>query len=687
MQKTIKVKILGDSKDLERNLNASQKRIQAFAKVAATAVLAVGAAMVIMAKRSFVNIDAQAKLAQSLNTTVKSMQVLKRAGDLAGVSMQGIEQATKDLTRRLSQAASGTGPAADALDRLNLTAERLNEVPLDQRARLINEAIDQFIPSAERAAVAGQLFGEEGSIAMARLDSATLEQATRDIDDFGIAVSEVDAEKIERFNDSLSRLMLILEGIGNSIAIWLSEPLDAATTALAAFFAKAEESTLGTFGEAIDNVTLALGDEIRETKNLMDLMGTSGRMSSQAALSKLSQAEAHLRAAEAQQAEARALQELQMVEIQRDLQLANEARSVVHTDEAYKMWDQTVAGLLTQMNNLNAAMNEPATELDETRDRLEAMRDAIAKAEGGMVKFSNETINASGLTNRLAGAASAVNFDSATASAAQLSEQLGIALSVATRISGMSAVSRAGVSGPDAAIAQLQNEGRLGGGGLQGIVSTLTVGPRSKSSTGSGSGGGAGGGGSSVEDAAMSAEEAIEKMLAKVADTEMAEAQRELDDFAGKFTSVLSEADSLKDVIGSIGDMFGDMLKQAGIDLARSGIMQLFTGNLSGQLDGNSGGGIGGAMMGFLESFDGGGSTGAGSRSGGRLAMIHPNETITDHTKGGGGGGGYVDRRSYSIDARGAQVGVAEQIQQAMQEMDRKAPARQAQIGRNPRNR
>jgi predicted transglutaminase-like cysteine proteinase len=49
-------------------------------------------------------VDAQAKLAQSPGTTVASIQTLERAGELAGVSMSGIEQATKDLTRRLSQA-------------------------------------------------------------------------------------------------------------------------------------------------------------------------------------------------------------------------------------------------------------------------------------------------------------------------------------------------------------------------------------------------------------------------------------------------------------------------------------------------------------------------------------------------------------------------------------------------------
>ncbi len=92
--------------------------------------------------------------------------------------MSGIEQATKDLTRRLSQAAAGTDPAADALDRLGLSGGELIALPLDQRVGAINAAIESFVPAAERAAVAGQLFGEEGSIAMSRIDTATLRQAT-----------------------------------------------------------------------------------------------------------------------------------------------------------------------------------------------------------------------------------------------------------------------------------------------------------------------------------------------------------------------------------------------------------------------------------------------------------------------------------------------------------------------------
>jgi hypothetical protein len=157
-----------------------------------------------MIRSGLQTVDAQAKLAQSLGTTVASIQTLERAGELAGVSMSGIEQATKDLTRRLSQAAAGTGPAADALDRLGLSATDLIALPLDQRVAAINAAIESFVPAAERAAVAGQLFGEEGSIAMSRIDTATLRQATEDVRAFGVVVSEQDADQIERTKDAIS---------------------------------------------------------------------------------------------------------------------------------------------------------------------------------------------------------------------------------------------------------------------------------------------------------------------------------------------------------------------------------------------------------------------------------------------------------------------------------------------------
>ncbi|WP_094462844.1 phage tail tape measure C-terminal domain-containing protein [Pannonibacter phragmitetus] len=235
---------------LSREMDAANSRVAAFyrrvqiaAAAAATAFAAGAAAMI---RSGLQVVDAQAKLAQSLGTTVESIQVLERAGELAGVSMSGIEQATKDLTRRLSQAAAGTGPAVAALERLGLSASALLALPLDERVGRINQAIEDFVPAAERAAVAGQLFGEEGSIAISRIDTATLRQATQDVRDFGVVVSEQDADQIERTNDAISRLGLIWRGLSNQLTVAAAPALEAVADALATI-----SRTTGPLGQGI----------------------------------------------------------------------------------------------------------------------------------------------------------------------------------------------------------------------------------------------------------------------------------------------------------------------------------------------------------------------------------------------------------------------------------------------------
>jgi hypothetical protein len=87
-------------------------------------------------------------------------------------------------------------------------------------------------------------------------------------------------------------------------------------------------------------------------------------------------------------------------------------------------------------------------------------------------------------------------------------------------------------------------------------------------------------------------------------------------------------------------------------DMARSIIKELYDVLVVQQLVGSfeKGSSTNSGIMGFignaLESFDGGGYTGSGPRSGGMdgrggyLAMLHPRETVVDHTKAGSSGGG-----------------------------------------------
>lgn len=100
----------------------------------------------------------------------------------------------------------------------------------------------------------------------------------------------------------------------------------------------------------------------------------------------------------------------------------------------------------------------------------------------------------------------------------------------------------------------------------------------------------------------------------------------------------------------SIGEAFASMAQRIGNSLFEQGLSQLGQ-SLFGGLFGGGGGGLfggGGGLFGGLfggggKSFAGGGYTGPGARSGGLdgqggfLAMLHPQETVIDHARGGGG--------------------------------------------------
>lgn len=256
---------LGESQGIARGFVTSMRGM--IGPLAAGMAAAFSVAAV---KGSAQAIDAQAKLAKSLDTTVESMQVLERAGELAGVSMGQIEQGTKDLYRRLSQAAAGTGPAKDALKGLGLSATDLLNMPLDQRISAINGAIQKFVPAAQQAAVAGALFGEEGSLLISRLDPAVIRQATEEIAAFGYAISETDAAKVEQANDAMSKLGLVGGALLNRITVALAPAINAMSQALGDLLGKG-----GLLRTILDQMGAGISLVVTVFSNLTTIVGAA----------------------------------------------------------------------------------------------------------------------------------------------------------------------------------------------------------------------------------------------------------------------------------------------------------------------------------------------------------------------------------------------------------------------------
>ena len=131
------------------------------------------------------------------------------------------------------------------------------------------------------------------------------------------------------------------------------------------------------------------------------------------------------------------------------------------------------------------------------------------------------------------------------------------------------------------------------------------------------------------------AEEALRKVATQGAD-------KFTDAFTDAITGAKDFATAMKDMAKSVIDSLIRMLVQYYITKP---LFDAITGGFGG-----GGGGGSGAPNSYSPSFAGGGFTGMGSRSGGVdgkggfPAILHPNETVIDHTKGGGGGGVVVNQ-------------------------------------------
>jgi len=233
----VNIVISADARNATKNIKKAQKavgglddRIKKFAKRGAlafgAAFTAAGAGAALLVRRSLETIDAQAKMARSLKSSVAAVQTLNRASELAGVSFGELRTASVALNRRLSQAANGTGTAVDALARLRLSANDVIKLDFDKQIALISDRMNELVPQAQRAGELTKLFGDRAAFAISRIDSATIQQANEELRSLGVLVSDVDAAAIEQANDAMSQITLVSEGLGNRLSVALAPVLE-----------------------------------------------------------------------------------------------------------------------------------------------------------------------------------------------------------------------------------------------------------------------------------------------------------------------------------------------------------------------------------------------------------------------------------------------------------------------------
>lgn len=261
------VRIGADTTDLkkgEADASSAMSRMSAgfatAAKAAAAMGVAVASAMAAVAiaatKSSLETIDAQSKIAARLGATVTGLQALTHAGGLAGLEMSEVERSLELMNSRLGEVArTAEGPAYEALKRLGLSAQDLSKMDADERVAALADRITELGYTTQQQADVLREFGIRNQSLMNLMEGGggSIRAAREEIQAFGIAISDIDAIRIEQANDAVTRMHVSLVGVGNQIAIRLAPLMEGVAT----MFSDAAKET-GGFGDAIDKA-ISLG--------------------------------------------------------------------------------------------------------------------------------------------------------------------------------------------------------------------------------------------------------------------------------------------------------------------------------------------------------------------------------------------------------------------------------------------
>lgn len=216
----------------------------------ATAIAGTTVALAAMVTKQLDVIGDQDDLAKRLRTTVASLGVLTRAGELSGVGLDQLTSGAQKLDLALGKAAQGSKAQVEAFERLGLSYKTVAELPIDARISAINQALQNNVPAYERAAVAATLFGAKNVAAFQQLDPETIAEANRQITVFGVKLSDIDSSKVEAAGDAISVFSLAADGVAKQLTVELSPLL---TQLSKDFLDSAEEA--GGLGTSVQKTT------------------------------------------------------------------------------------------------------------------------------------------------------------------------------------------------------------------------------------------------------------------------------------------------------------------------------------------------------------------------------------------------------------------------------------------------
>ena len=172
--------------------------------------------------RSLDEADKIQKLTQKLGDSAERISAMRHVADGAGIDFDQMMTSWQRMGRRISEVAtSGTGPAAEALERLKLSADALANLPPTDQFLSIADAMTRIATAGEKMDLAQAIFDSEGVANLQAMQNGAqgIVTAMDEARQLGFVLTQQQVDQAARANDAIARVTNAISGAFQTIAV------------------------------------------------------------------------------------------------------------------------------------------------------------------------------------------------------------------------------------------------------------------------------------------------------------------------------------------------------------------------------------------------------------------------------------------------------------------------------------
>ena len=228
----ISTKLSLNNRDFKKGLQSTSKSLAKFhaafkraagriAKAGVVALVAAGAAMVAIVKKTADKIDKLSKESRKLDITTEMLAGLGHAAKLSGLDQEKLSKSLVKMTKAVSEANEGLSTQVRAFDDLGLEVGDLMKMDAGQQFLAIADAFGDIENHSTKVRVAMDIFGRTGGDLLVTMEQGAegIRKAIEEAKRLGITFSEEQGAMVEEANDSMTKLASIGEGAFNQLTI------------------------------------------------------------------------------------------------------------------------------------------------------------------------------------------------------------------------------------------------------------------------------------------------------------------------------------------------------------------------------------------------------------------------------------------------------------------------------------